>query len=203
MKVLNYKGTYGAQDKRGAAQGVDANLCFHLVHGFGVKGLEAKSTELSGLAAAGSWRFTGANLNRIAELETLELASVHGSGMISTWCDSSPGADSLRCGNNGQRVSNVDLYHSVPTDGNRSKRVGDNHTLIEDFDFWSNKDQIGGDRTRRSPEAARDGRDCFFGQPQRRGKQRAEGEHQPGKNVATSRSKDLSITHVSIIAGDK
>lgn len=203
MKVLNHKSTDGAQNECGATEGIDANLGLHLVRGFGVKSLKAKSAELSRLAAAGSWRFTRANLNLVAEFVTLELAGVHGSGVVAAWRNGSPGADSLGRGNNGQRVTNVDVYDFVPTDGNCCEWIRDNHALIENLDFWSNENQVGGDGASRSPKASSDGGQGFFAHPQCHGEHRAKGKHQPSKNVATSRSKDLSITHVSIIAGDK
>lgn len=203
MKVLNHKSTDGAQNECGATEGIDANLGLHLVRGFGVKSLKAKSAELSGLAAAGSWRFTRANLNLVAEFVTFELTGVHGSGVVAAWSNGSPSADSLGRGNNGQRVTNVDVYDFVPTDGNCCEWIRDNHALIENFNFWSNENQVGRENAGYGPQTARDGGQGFFGQPQCDGEQRAKGKHQPSKNVATSRSKDLSITHVSIIAGDK
>jgi hypothetical protein len=203
MNVLNYESTYGAQDESGAANGIDSNLSLHFVRGFGVKGFETQSAELSGLAAAGSWGFTGANLDLVAELVPLELAGMDGSGVVSTGSDGSPRADSFAWGNNGQCVSNVDVDDLVPTNGNRGEWVRDNHALIEDFDLWSDENQVRRDAAGDCPKAARDGWQGFFGQPQGHGKQQAEGKYQSGQYVATARSKNLSITHVSIIAGDK
>lgn len=203
MKVLNNEGTNGAQDERGAAYGIDANLGFHFVRSFGVKSLEAKSAELSGLAAAGSWRLAGANLNLVAELVAPEFTWVNGSGMVAARCDSSPGSDALCWGDDGQGVSNVNVNHFVPANGNRSEWVCDDHAFVENFNLWSNENQVCRDDAGYGPEAARDSGQGFFGQPQSRSEQRADGQHQPGQNVAAPRSKNLSITHVSIIAGDK
>ena len=203
MKVLNYEGTNGAQDQRGAANGIDANLGFHFVRRFGVKGLKAKSAELSGLAAAGSWRLAGANLDLVAELVALEFTRVDGSGMVATGCNSSPRSYALGWGHYGQGVSNVDVNHFMPANGNRSEWVSDDHAFVENFNLWSNENQVGRDDAGHGPKAARDGGQGFFGQPQSRSEQRADGQHQPGQNVAAPRSKNLSITHVSIIAGDK
>lgn len=203
MKVLNYESTNGAQDEHRATQGIHSNLGFHFVRGFWVKSLKSQSAELSGLAAASSRGFTGANLNLVAELVPLELAGMHGSRMVASGSHSGPCADSLARSNNGQRVSNIDVDNFVPTDGNRSERVGDNHALIENLNLWSNEYQVSSDDAGYRPEAARDGQQGFFGQPKGDGEQRGQGKYQPGQNVATARSKDLSITHVSIIAGDK
>ena len=203
MKVLNYESTNGAQDERGAADGIDANLGFHFVRSFGVESFEAKSAELSGFAAAGSWRLAGANLNLVAELVALELAGVNGASMVTAGRNRSPRRDSLPWGHDGQGVANVDVDHFVPTNGNRSERVGDNHAFIEDFNLWSNENQVGRDYAGKGPKAARDGEPGFFGQPERHSEQRGQGQYQPGQDVATTRSKNLSITHVSIIAGDK
>lgn len=203
MKVLDYEGTDGAQDQRGAAEGIDANLGFHLVRGFGVKGLKAKSAELSGLAAAGSWRLAGANLNLVAELVSLELTAVNGSSVVATRSNGSPRSDALSRSHDGQCVTHIDVNYFVPTDSNRSERIGDNHAFIEDFNLWSDENQVSRDYAGYGPKAARNGRYDFFGQPESRGQQRAENQYQSGKNVAAARSKNLSITHVSIIAGDK
>ena len=203
MNVLNYESTYGAQDESGAANGIDSNLSLHFVRGFGVKGFEAKSAELSGLAAAGSWRFTGTNLNLVAELVSLQLAGMDGSSVVATGSNCSPRADSFAWSHDGQCVSNIDIDYLVPTNGNRGEWVRDNHTLIEDFDLWSNEDQVSRDAAGDRPKAARDGWQGFFGQPQGYGKQKAKGKYQSGQEVATAGSKNLSITHVSIIAGDK
>lgn len=203
MKVLNYESTNGAQDERGAAKGIDANLGLHFVRGFGVEGLKSKSAELSGLAAAGSWRLTGANLHLVAELVTLEFARVNSSSVVSPGSNSSPRSDALSWRHDGQGVANIDVDHFVPTNGNRGEWVGDDHAFVEKFNLWSNENQIGRDDAGHSPQAARDGWQGFFGQPQRHCEQRTEGQYEPSKNVATARSKNLSITHVSIIAGDK
>ena len=203
MKVLNYESTYGAKDESGAANGIDSNLSFHFAGGFGVKGFESKSAELSGLAAAGSWRFTGANLNLIAELVALQFAGMDGSSVVATGSDCSPRAYSLARSNNGQRVSNVDVDDLVPTNCNRGEWVREDHALIEDFNLWSNENQVRRHAASDRPKASGDGWQGFFGQPQGSGKQQAEGEYQSCQNVATTRSKNLSITHVSIIAGDK
>ena len=136
MKVLNNEGTNGAQDQGGAANGIDANLSLHFVRSFGVKSLKAKSAELSGLAAARSWRFAGANLNLVAEPVALELAGVNGASVVAAGRDSSPRSDSLRWSHDGQGIANIDIHHLVPTDGNRSERIGDNHAFIEDFNLW-------------------------------------------------------------------
>lgn len=203
MKVLDYESTNRAKDERGPAVGVDANLGFHFVWSFGVKGFEAKSAELSGLAAAGSWRLAGANLNLVAELVALELAGVNGASMVSAGSNSSPRSDSLGWSDDGQGVAHIDVDYFVPSDGNRSEWVGDNHAFIKDFDLWSYENQVCRNNAGGSPEAPADGRQAFFGQPEGYCEQRGQDQNQPRKNVATARSKNLFITHVSIIAGDK
>jgi hypothetical protein len=203
MNVLNYESTYGAQDESGAAYGIDSNLSLHFVRGFGVKGFEAQSAELSGLAAAGPWRFTRTNLNLVAELVSLQLAGMDSSSVVATGSNCSPRADSFAWRHDGQGVSNVDVDDLVPTNGNRGERVREDHALIEDFNLWSNENQVRSDAAGNRPKAARDGWQGFFGQPQGYGKKKAEGKYQSGQYVATARSKNLSITHVSIIAGDK
>ncbi len=203
MKALNHKSTDGAQNECGAAEGVDANLRVHLVRGFGVKSLKAKPAELSGLAAAGSWRLTGANLSRVAEFVTFELTGVHGSGVVAAWSYCCPRSDALCWSHDGQGVANVDADHFVPTDGNCCEWICENHAFIENFNLWSNENQVRRENAGYGPQASRDGGQGFFGQPQCHGEQRAKGKHQPSKNVAASGSKNLSITHVSIIAGDK
>ena len=203
MKVLNYESTNGAQDERGAANGVDANLGFHFVWSFGVKSLKAKSAELSGLAAASSWRLAGANLNLVAELVTLEFARVNSSSVVATGSNSSPRSDALRRSNDGQGIANIDVDHFVPANGNRGEWVGDNHAFVENLNLWSNENQVSRDDAGSRPQTARDGGQRFFGQPKGYREHGAQDQNKAGQNVATARSKNLSITHVSIIAGDK
>ena len=203
MNVLNNERRYGAKNERGAAEGIDLNSSLHFVGGIRVESFKAKSAELSGLAAAGSWGFSGANLHLVTELVALELAGMNCSGVVAAWSNRSPGTNSLSWSNNGQRVANVDVDDLVPSDCNRGEWVGDNHAFIEDFDLWSNENQVCREHERCGPKAARNSGQNILGQPQSRGQQRAQCEHQAGENVATARSKDLSITHVSIIAGDK
>lgn len=203
MKVLNYESANGTQDERGAADGVDANLGFHFVWSFGVKSLKAKSAELSGLAAASSWRLAGANLNLVAELVALEFARMNSSSVVATGSNSSPRRNSLRRGNDGQGIANIDVDHLVPANGNRGEWVGDNHAFVENLNLWSNENQVSRDDAGCSPQAAGDGGQGFFGQPQCCGEHGAQGQNKSGQYVATARSKNLSITHVSIIAGDK
>ena len=203
MKVLNYESTYGAQDESRAAEGIDSNLGFHFVRSFGVKGFKSKSAELSGLAAASSRRLSWANLNLVAELVALEFAGVNGSSVVPAGRNRSPRSYALRGSDDGQCVSDIDIDYFVPSDGNRSEWVGDNHTFIKDFNLWSNENQVRRDHAGDSPKAARDGGQGFFGQPESHGEQRGQGQDESGQNVATARSKNLFITHVSIIAGDK
>lgn len=203
MKVLNYESANGAQDERGDAKSVDANLGFHLVWSFGVKSLEAKSAELSGLAAASSWRLAGANLNLVAELVALEFARVNSSGVVATGSNSSPRSNALRRSNDGQGIANIDVDHLVPANGNRGEWVGDNHAFVEKLNLRSNENQVSRDHAGRSPQAAGDGGQGIFGQPQGCGEHGAKDQNNAGQYVATTRSKNLSITHVSIIAGDK
>lgn len=203
MQVLDYKSTDGAQQESGAAYGIDAHLGFHLAGGFWVKGLESQAAQLSGLAAAGSWGFSGANLNLVAEFVSLELAGVHGSGVVSTGRNRSPRADSFTWSNDGQRVSDIDVNDFVPADRNRGEWIRENHAFVEDFNFWSNENQVRSNAAGYGPQGAGDGGQGFIGQPERHSEQRAKGKNQPSQNVATTGSKTLSITHVSIIAGDK
>ena len=203
MKVLNYESTNGAQDERGAANGVDANLGFHFVWSFGVKSLKAKSAELSGLAATRSWRLAGANLNLVAELVALEFAGVNSSSVVATGSNSSPRSNALRRSNDGQGVSNIDVDHLVPANGNRGEWVGDNHAFVENLNLWPNENQVSRDDAGSRPQTARDGGKGFFGQPQCCGQHGAQDQNESRQNVATARSINLSITHVSIIAGDK
>ena len=203
MKVLNNERRYGAHNERGSAEGIDLNSSFHFVGGLWVESFKAKSAELSGLAAAGSWGFSGANLHLVTEFVSLEFAGMNCSGVVTAGSNRSPGTNSLSWSNNGQRVANVDVDYLMPTDCNRSEWVGDNHAFIEDFDLWSNENQVCSEHECCGPKASGNSGLNILGQPQSRGQQRAQREHQAGKNVATARSEDLSITHVSIIAGDK
>lgn len=203
MKVLNYECTKSAQDECGAGHGVDSNLSFHLVAGFEVEGVKSKATQLSGLATAGSWGFTRSDLNLVAEFVTLEFAGMNGSSVVSTGGNSGPRADAFSWGNEGQRVANVDVDDLIPTDRNRPEWVGDDYTLIENLKLWSNEYQVGRDAESQSPQAARNSQVGFLGQPKGYREKQAKREDQPGKKIAAARPKDLSITHVSIIAGEK
>ena len=203
MKVLNNERANRAQNERSSAHGVDADLRLHFVGGFGVESLEAKATELSGLAAAGSWGFSRTDLHLVAEPVTLEFAGVNGSRVVAAGGHGSPSADSLCRGNDGQRVSNVDVNDLVPTNGESREGVSNYDAFVEDFDLWSNKDQVSADHASCCPQAARNRGQRSFGQPEGGCEKTAQRHNQAEQYVATSRSKDLSITHVSIIAGDK
>jgi hypothetical protein len=203
MKVLNYKRTNGANDQRGRAEGVELNLSLHVVTGFEVERLESKPAKLSGLTAAGSWGFARTNLNLVAEFVALELAGMHGSSVITTGSHSRPSTDSFGGCNNGQRVSNIDVDNLVPPNGNRSEWVRDYNAFIEDFNFGANEHQVCADAEGCRPQASGDGEHNTLGQPKCGCQDGAQCENQTSQHVAASRSKDLSITHVSIIAGEK
>ncbi|MEY3846514.1 MAG: hypothetical protein RJA66_781 [Actinomycetota bacterium] len=203
MKVLNHKGANGANEQCADTQCIESDLGFHVAAGFGVISLEAKPAKLSSLTAAGSWGFTGANLNPVAELVTLEFAGVNGSSVVATGGHGRPSADSLGSSNNGQRVSNIDVDDLVPTDCDRSEWVGYDNAFIEDFHLWLDENQVGTDAEGERPQASRDGQQGAFGQPEGYGQERAEHEHEASQHKAASRPKDLFISHVSIIAGEK
>ena len=203
MNVLNHERRYGAKNERGAAEGIDLNSSLHFVGGLWVESFKPKSAELSGLAAAGSWGFSRTDLNLVAELVTLEFAGVNGSRVVAAGGHGSPSADSLCRGNDGQRVSNVDVYDLVPTNSECREGVSNYDAFVEDFDLWSNKDQVSADHASCCPQAARNRGQRRFGQPEGGCEKTAQRHNQAKQYVASSRSKDLSITHVSIIAGDK
>jgi hypothetical protein len=202
MKVLKHKSAGSANHKCSDSDGAVANLGFHLGQ-LRAKRFEAKSAELSGLAAAGSRRLAGANLHSVAEFVTTEFAGMHGSGVVPTGSDGSPGADSLRRGDYGQGISNINVNNLVPTNGNRGEWVCYDNTFIEDVDLGANEHQVGADGACSSPEGSRNSHQQMFGKPQGDRKQQAKGKDKASQNITASRSKSLFITHVSIIAGEK
>jgi hypothetical protein len=202
MKVLNHKSAGGANNKRSDSDGVVANLGFH----FGqirAKRFEPKSAELSGLAAAGSRRLAWANLHLVAEFVASELAGMHGSGVVPTWGNSSPRADSLRCGDDGQGIPNIDIDNLVPTNGDRSEWVCHHNTFIEDFNLGVNENQVRANARSGGPQRSRQRQDKFLREPKSHREKQAQREDNSSQNITASRSKDLFISHVSIIAGEK
>lgn len=203
MKVLNYKSTDCANEECADSQCVEPNLSLHFASGFGVESFESKPAKLSSFTAAGAWGFSWANLNLVVESVALQFARVDGSRVVATGCNCGPSAHPLSGGNDGQGVSNIDIDNLVPTDGNRSERVSNHDTFIEDFDLWVNENKVSADASGSGPKSPGCCKERSFGQPKSSHQKGAHCENQTSQQKTASRSKDLFITHVSIIAGEE
>ncbi|MFM6939806.1 MAG: hypothetical protein ACKOUD_04220 [Rhodoluna sp.] len=158
---------------------------------------------MSSFTAAGPRRFTRTNRLGVAQLVTPELAGVDGSAVVTAWCDSRPSADFLCGGHDGEGVTNIDIDDSVPANTDGGQWVGNDYTFIKDLNLWTDENQVGATTQYQSPKTSRNGISWGLCEPKRNREHEAKHECASSEEVTASRSKSLSITHVSIIAGEK
>ena len=202
MNVLNNQGKDNASQQQRCASGVQLDIRISAADSSCCESIEADSTQLSGLAAAGSRAFAGANLTLIAKPVALELGLVNGSAVVATGCCGSPSADSFGGGDQRQRVANVYVFDLMPADGVGNQGVRHSDALIEDRDLGSNKDQMSANSSRKRPRGSAEGVLQIIGKPEGHRQASSQDVADCCKDVAADRSKNLNVIHESIIAGN-
>ena len=169
-------------------------------HGAVVKGIEADSSKSESLSRVRTRRFTGSHVVEIGDLQSTNFAGMDSSAVISAWGLSRPGVNLLATYLDIHRVSSANIVDFAPTDSDLFQGVGNCDSFIEEGDLGTNKTQVKSVGNQQTPRDR--GCDSFgsFGEETLTNNSGAENVDRTGKEVTTSRTVHLRITHTSSLS---
>jgi hypothetical protein len=165
-----------------------------------VKGIEADSSKRESLSRVSTRRFTGSHVVKIGDFQSANFTGMDSSAVISAWGLSRPGVNLLATYLDIHRVSSANIVDIAPTDSDLFQGVGNCDSFIEEGDLGTNKTQV---KSVSNEQAPRD-RGCnsfgSFGEETLTNNSGAENVDRTGKEVTTSRTVHLRITHTSSLS---
>jgi hypothetical protein len=165
-----------------------------------VKSVETNSSKSESLSRVRTRRFTGSHVVEIGDLQSTNFTGMNSSAVISAWGLSRPGVNLLATYLDIHRVSSANIFDFTPTDSDLFQGVGNCDSFIEEGDLGTNKAQVKGVGDQEGP---RD-RDCnssgSFGIETLTNNSSAENVDSTSKEVTTSRTVHLRITHTSSLS---
>ena len=165
-----------------------------------VKGIEADSSKRESLSRVSTRRFTGSHVVKIGDFQSANFTGMDSSAVISAWGLSRPGVNLLATYLDIHRVSSANIVDIAPTDSDLFQGVGNCDSFIEEGDLGANKAQVKSVGNEQTPRDR--GCDSFgsFGEETLANKSDAENVDSTGKEVTTSRTVHLRITHTSSLS---
>jgi len=166
----------------------------------GVKSFQADASKRQSLSRVSTRRFTGSHVVEIGDLQSTNLTGMDSSAVISTWGLSRPGVNLLATYLDIHRVSSANIFDIAPTDSDLFQGVGNCDSFIEEGDLGTNKTQVESVGNQQAPRDR--GCDSFgsFGEETLANKSDTENVDSTGKEVTTSRTVHLRITHTSSLS---
>ena len=165
--------------------------------------LEPCSTDCCCLTAGSSGAFSGLNVVPVAKVQTLELAGVHSSAMVSARCGCGPCADASVAGDECDCKSRVNVDNHIPGEQVTLERVDHQNTFVADDKFRSDENQMRGKDEEKRPQSGCCGGSEIAFQPSFDGQRDANESDSCCVGVSALRAEDLFISHKPIMAGDK
>ena len=165
-----------------------------------MKGIVANSSKRESLSRVRTRRFTGSHVLQIGDLQSANLAGMDSSAVISAWGLSRPSVDLLASYLDIHRVSSANIFDFTPADSDLFQGISDCDSFIKEGDLGANKAQV---KSVSNEQAPRDrGCDSFgsFGEETLTNNSGAENVDRTGKEVTTSRTVHLRITHRSSLS---
>ena len=166
----------------------------------GVKSFQADASKSESLSRVSTRRFTGSHVVEIGDLQSTNLTGMDSSAVISAWGLSRPGVNLLATYLDIHRVSSANIFDIAPTDSDLFQGVGNCDSFIEEGDLGTNKTQVESVGNQQAPRDR--GCDSFgsFGEETLANKSDTENVDSTGKEVTTSRTVHLRITHTSSLS---
>ena len=165
-----------------------------------VKSVEANSSKRQSLSRVSTRRFTGSHVVEIGNLQSANFTGMDSSAVISAWGLSRPSVDLLASYLDIHRVSSANIFDFTPTDSDLFQGISDCDSFIEEGDLGANKSQV---KSVSNEEAPRDS-GCnslgVFGVETLASNSGTENVDSSGKEVTTSRTVHLRITHTSSLS---
>ena len=165
-----------------------------------VKSVEANSSKGKSLSRVSTRRFTGSHVLQIGDLQSANFTGMDSSAVISAWGLSRPSVDLLATYLDIHRVSSANIFDFTPTDSDLFQGISDCDSFIKEGDLGANKAQV---KSVSDQQAPRD-RGCnstgAFGVETLASNSGTENVDSSGKEVTTSRTVHLRITHTSSLS---
>jgi len=165
-----------------------------------VKSIEANSSKRQSLSRVSTRRFTGSHVVEIGDLQSTNFTGMDSSAVISAWGLSRPSVDLLATYLDIHRVSSANIFDFTPTDSGLFQGISDCDSFIKEGDLGANEAQVKSEGDEQAPSDR--GRNSFgsFGEETLTNKSGAENVDSSGKEVTTSRTVHLRITHTSSLS---
>jgi len=165
-----------------------------------VKSIEANSSKRQSLSRVSTRRFTGSHVEEIGDLQSTNFTGMDSSAVISAWGLSRPSVDLLATYLDIHRVSSANIFDFTPTDSGLFQGISDCDSFIKEGDLGANEAQVKSEGDEQAPSDR--GRNSFgsFGEETLTNKSGAENVDSSGKEVTTSRTVHLRITHTSSLS---
>ena len=165
-----------------------------------VKSFGTNSSKSKSLSRVSTWGFSGSHVVEIGDLQSANFTGMDSSTVISARGLSRPSVDLLATYLDIHRVSSANIFDFTPTDSDLLQGISNCDSLIKEGDFGTNEAQV---KSVSDQQAPRD-RGCntfgSFGEETLTNKSGAENVDSSGKEVTTSRTVHLRITHTSSLS---
>ena len=165
-----------------------------------VKGIEANSSKGKSLSRVSTRRFTGSHVVEIGDLQSANFTGMDSSAVISAWGLSRPSVNLLATYLDIHRVSSANIFDFTPADSDLFQGVCNCDSFIKEGDLGANEAQV---KSVSDQQAPRD-RGCnstgVFGVETLASNSGTENVDSSGKEVTTSRTVHLRITHTSSLS---
>ena len=165
-----------------------------------VKGVESNARQSKSLTRVSTWGFTGSHVVGIGDLKSTDFTGMDSSGVISAWGLSRPGVDLLATYLDIHRVSSANVFDLIPTDSDLAQRIGNSDSLIEEGHLGANESQMENVGDHQGPRDRNRNSAGAFTKEALANNSGAENVDSTSKEVTTSRTVSLRITHTSSLS---
>lgn len=165
-----------------------------------VKGIESNSSKSESLSRVSTRRFTGSHVMKIGDLQSANFTGMDSSAVIPAWGLSRPSIDLLATYLDIHRVSSANIFDFTPTNSDLLQGVSDCDSFVEEGDLGANKAQVKSVSDQHAPRDSDRNSLGVFGVETLTGNSSTENIDSDGKEVTTSRTVHLRITHTSSLS---
>ncbi len=164
------------------------------------KGVESNARQSKSLTRVSTWGFTGSHVVGIGDLKSADFTGMDSSSVISAWGLSRPGVDLLATYLDIHRVSSANVFDLIPTDSDLAQRIGNSDSLIEEGHLGANESQMENVGDHQGPRDRNRNSAGAFTKEALANNSGAENVDSTSKEVTTSRTVSLRITHTSSLS---
>ena len=166
----------------------------------GTKSFESNTSKSDANTRVSSRRFTRTHVVGVGNLHAANFTGMDSSSVISAWGLSRPGVDLLATYLDIHRISSANVLDLIPADCDLSQRIGNHDSFIEVSHLGTDKAQVKEECDQKSP--ARCDHDTFevFAKETLTNDAKADEVDGTRKEVTTSRTVHLNITHASSLS---